>query len=138
MAEGCHRQHLPPPLAGLGQPTREGVRLRSEVAGTMGTGQGGRVEEDTARPLAEIEGHSLRTMIGTSSMVGTTLANGCFVSGIRRYRQPHGRSPGGRESVRDEFWDGRCYIRGSARHAGRAARCRPITSKEVGKWLLVQ
>ena len=59
VADGAHRKHLPPPLAGVAQPARERVRLGSESAGTMRAGQGGRVEEDTARPLAEIESHSL-------------------------------------------------------------------------------
>src|SRR2546429_4858127 len=59
VADGARRKHLPPPLAGVAQPACERVRLGSEIAGTMRAGQGGRVEEDTARPLAEIEGHSL-------------------------------------------------------------------------------
>ena len=59
VADRPHREHLPPPLTGVSQPARERMRLGAEIAGTVSAGQGGRVEEDTARPLAEIEGHSL-------------------------------------------------------------------------------
>jgi hypothetical protein len=39
------------------QGRNERVRLRAKVAAPMSAGQGGRVEKDTARPLAQIEGH---------------------------------------------------------------------------------
>src|SRR5438477_6476199 len=46
-------QHLPEALPRARQPPREGVRLRPEIAAPVSAGQGSRVKEDAACPLAQ-------------------------------------------------------------------------------------
>ena len=56
------RQHLPPALPDAVQQAREGVRLRSQITAPVRTGERRQMEQDTACPLAEIEGHPCPTV----------------------------------------------------------------------------
>ena len=119
------RQHLPPALPDAVQQAREGVRLRSQIAAPVRTGERRQMEQDTACPLAEIEGHPCPTVEPRSD-----------ARNDRRLFVPRIRSPGGPAACRDEICHARCYISRSARDADGAARCRPNIER-VLQWLLV-
>src|SRR5439155_22548707 len=70
------RQHLPPALPYAVQQAREGVRLRSQITAPVRTGERRQMEQDTACPLAEIEGHPCPYRGTRKRLPGTT--GGCL------------------------------------------------------------